>query len=110
MGTNLDLKPDSFAFLDSFCFKTTEWCEAHITAPALPDRTSNSSSCLPSLVNATQRYLNFFTCFNDAPPICREHWTGFLEKYSASDLEVLTFIAAMSQLLPSHLMRVGGQI
>ena len=96
MGTNIDLNTESFAFLTNSHFKTTEWCKARMTALALRDRTSNSSSCLPSLVNATPRYLNFSTCFNDTPPICREYWTGFLEKYTTSVLEVLSFIPAMS--------------
>ena len=95
-GSNIDLNTESFVFLDSSSFKMTEWCKARITALALPDQTSNSSSSLPSLVNATPRYLNFFTCFNDAPPTCREHWTGFLERCSTAVLEVLIFIPAMS--------------
>ena len=98
MGTNVDLNTESFAFLDSSRFKTTEWCKARITALALPDRTSNSSSCLPSLVNTSLRYLNFFNCFNDTPPTCREHWTEFLERRSTSVLEVLIFIPAMSHV------------
>ena len=96
MGTNINLNTESFAFLDSCCFMTTEWCEAHITALALPDRTSNSSSCLPSLVNVTPRYFNFSTCFNDTQPTCRKHWTGFLERCKTSVLEMLIFIPAIS--------------
>ena len=95
MGTNIDLNTDSFAFLGSSLFKTTEWCKARITAFALPDRTSNSSSCLISLENAKPRYLNFFTCFNDTPPTCSE-WKDFLERCSTSVLKVLIFIPAMS--------------
>ena len=77
-------------------FKTTEWCKACIVALALPDRTFNCTVCLSSLVNATPRYLNFSTSFNDTPPTCREHWTGFLEKCSTSVLEVQIFIPGMS--------------
>ena len=97
MGTKIDLNPESFDFLDSSRFKTTEWCKACTTALALPDRTSNSSSCLPSLVNATLRYLNFSTYLSDTLPTCREHWTGFLERFSTLVLEVLIFIRAMSR-------------
>ena len=42
MGTNIDLKTESFAFLDSSRFKTIEWCKAYIRAFVLPDRISNS--------------------------------------------------------------------
>ena len=93
---NIDLNTKSFVFLNSSRFKTTEWCKARITALALPDRTSTSSSCLSSLVNAIPRYLNFFTCVNDTPSICREHWTEFLERCRFSVLEVLIFVPAMS--------------
>ena len=55
-------------FFDRFHFKTTEWCKARITALALPERTFNFLSCLSSLVNATPRYLNFSTSFNDTLP------------------------------------------
>ena len=96
MGTSIDLNTESFVFLDSSRFKTTKWWKARITTLALLDRTSNSSSCLLSLVNATLRYLNFSTCFYDTPPTCREHWTGFLEKCSTSVLEVQIFIPAVS--------------
>ena len=95
MGTNIDLNTESFAFLNNYRFKTTEWCKARITALALPNQTSNSSSCLPTLVNATPRYLNFSTCFNNTPPTCRKYWTGFLKKYGTSVLEVLIFIPAI---------------
>ena len=64
METNTDLNTESFAFLDSSRFMTTEWCKYRITSLALPDRTFNSSSCLPSLVNVTPRHLNLSTCFN----------------------------------------------
>ena len=94
MGTNINLKTESFAFLDSSRFKTTEWCKARTTTLVLPDRTSNSSSCLSSLVNATPRYLNFSTCFNDTPPTCKRHWKGFLERCRTSVLEELNFIPA----------------
>ena len=96
IGTNIDLNTKSFTFLDSSRFKTTEWREARIVELVLLDRISNSSSCLPSLINATPRYLNFSTCFNDTPPTCREHWTRFLETCSTAVLEVLMFIPAMS--------------
>ena len=96
MGTNIDLNTESFAFFDSFRFQTTEWCKARNTAISLPDQTSNSSSCLPSLVNAIPRYLNFSACFNDKPPTCREHWAEFLERCKTSVLEVLIFIPVIS--------------
>ena len=47
-------------------------------------------------MNATPRYPNFSICFDDTPPTCREHWTGFLERCRSSVLEVLIFISAMS--------------
>ena len=50
---NIDTK--SFAFLDSSRFKTTERCKARVTALALPNQTSNSLSCFPSLVNAAPK-------------------------------------------------------
>ena len=78
MRTNLDLNNKSFAFLDSPRFKTTEWCKAHIRELDLPNQTSNFLSCLPSLLNATKRYRNFSTCFND--PNCRAHSTRFLKR------------------------------
>ena len=96
MGTNIDLNTENFAFLDSSCFKTTEWCKARNAALALPDRASNFLFCFPSLVNATPRYLNFSTCFNDTPPTCREHWTEFLKRWRTSVLEVVIFIPAKS--------------
>ena len=96
METDIDLNIESFAFLDSSRFKTTKWCKARITALALPGQTSNSSSCLQSLVNATPRYLNFFHCFNYKSPACRQHWIRFVERCSTSVLEVLIFIPAMS--------------
>ena len=40
--------------------------------PALLIWMSISSSCVPSLVNMTPRYLNFSTCFSFTPPTCRE--------------------------------------
>ena len=96
MRMNIDVNSESFAFLDSSRFWTSDWCKARITALALPDRTSNSLSCLPSLANATPRYLNFSTCFNDTQPTCREHWNGFIERCNTSILEELIFIPAMS--------------
>ena len=59
-------------------------CKACITALALPIRVSSFSSCFPSLVNATPRYLNFFTCFSVAPFTCNTHWSEFLERWSTS--------------------------
>ena len=86
MRTNIDLNNKSFAFLDSFHFKTTEWCIAHRY------RTSKFLSSIPSLVNATSRS----ACLNDTSPICIEYWTGFLERWSTSILKLLIFIPAMS--------------
>ena len=74
----------------------TEWCKTRITALALADQITNYSSYPPSLVNATPRYLNFSTCFNDSLPTRRAHWTVFLKTWSISDLEVLIFIPEMS--------------
>ena len=48
-GTNIDLNTESFAFLDKSSLRMTKWCKARIIALALPDRTSNSSFCHPSL-------------------------------------------------------------
>ena len=73
MWTSIDFNIECFAFLDSSHFKTTEWCKARITALALPYQTSIFSSCFPSLVNATPRYLNFSSGFNDTPPTRKEH-------------------------------------
>ena len=70
--------------------------QTRITALALLDRIFNSSSCLPSLVNATPIYLIFSNSFNDIPPICKDQWTGFLERRTTSVLEVLIFFQAMS--------------
>ena len=95
MGTKTALKIESFAFFDNSRFMTTEQCKARITALALPIRVSNSSSCLPSLVNATPRYLNFSTCFSVAPFTCNTHWLGFLKRWSTSVLAVLIFIPAV---------------
>ena len=94
IGTNIDLNTESFAFLNSSRFKTTELCKARISAFVLPDRISNFVSCLPSLVKVTQAYLTF-TC-NDTPPTCRKYWTGFLERWSTSVLEVLMFIPVIA--------------
>ena len=94
-GTKTALKIESFAFFDNSRFMTTEKCNARITALALPIRVSSSSSCLPSLVNATPRYLSFSTCFSDAPFTCNTHWSGFFERWSTSVLAVLIFIPAV---------------
>ena len=91
----------------------TEWCKAHITALAvlaLPDLTSNSSSCISSLVNAILKYLNFATCFNDTPPTCNKRWAGFLEKLSTSVLEVLMFIPSLLLAATKPLKVCGGEI
>ena len=97
MGTNINLNTKSFAFLESSHFKTIQWCKAHVTALVLLEQTFNSLSCIPSLVNATPRYLNFSTCFNDTPPTCIEHWKEFVDRWSISVLKKLIFIPAMSQ-------------
>ena len=91
-GANIHLNIESFAFLESSRLQNFQ---ARITALALPDRTSNSSFGLLSLVNATPRYLNF-TRFNDAQPTCREHWAEFLERCNNAIVEVLIFILTMS--------------
>ena len=41
------------------------------------------------------KILNSSTCFNDTPPACREHGTGFLGKCITSVLKVLIFIPAI---------------
>ena len=109
MGSNIDLSTKSFAFLDRYRFKTTEWCKARITALALPDRTSNSLFCLLSLVISTPRYLNFSTCFHDTLPTCREHGQDF-SKDVVSQFWKFSFIPAMSHAAAKPFMRVGGQI
>ena len=74
-GHKYRLKHRVFCFLDSSRSKTTEWCKTRITTLALPDRTSNFLSFLPSLVNVTPRYLNFSIRFSNIPPTCKESWT-----------------------------------
>ena len=96
MGMNIDLNTKSFSFLDSYQFRTIKCCKACITVLTLSDRTSNSSSCLPSLVNATPRYSYVSTCFNGTSLTYRENLTKFLEGWCTSVLEVLIFIPAMS--------------
>ena len=96
MGSNIDLNTESFAFLNSSRFKTTEWCKACITALALSDQTFNSLSCIPLLVNAIPENSNFSIFFNGTPPTCRKHCTGFLERCSISLLAVLILVPAMS--------------
>ena len=59
MGIKTGLKIESFAFFDNSCFMATELCKARISALALPIRVSSSSSCLPSLLNASPKCLNF---------------------------------------------------
>ena len=89
--------PEKFAFLDSFCVKTTEWCKARITALALPDRSNVQFFVVPSITRECDHgCLNFPTGFNDTPRTGREHWTGFLKRCSTSVFEVLIFIPAMS--------------
>ena len=95
MGTKTALKIESFAFFDNSRFMTTELCKARITALALPIRVSSSLSYLPSLVNATPRYLNFSTWFSVAPFTCNTYWSGFLERWNTSVLVVLIFIPAV---------------
>ena len=94
METNIDL--NTFAILDCSRFKTTEWFKARIAVLVLRDRTSDSSSFLPSIVKAISKYFNFSTCFNDALTTRRDYWTRFPERFCSSVLEVLTFIPAMS--------------
>ena len=96
METHTVLKIESYAFFNNSRFMTTEYCKACITAPALPIRVCSSSSCLPSLVNVTPRYLNFSTCFSVAPFTCNTHRSGFLETCSTFYLAVLIFISAVS--------------
>ena len=94
-GQKLLWKLRVLPFFDNSRFMTTEKGKACITALALLIWVSSSSSCLPSLVNATPRYLNFSTCFSVAPFTCNTHWSGFLERWSTSILAVLIFIPAM---------------
>ena len=81
MGMNIDLNTANFSFPDKQSFKTTEGCKTRVTAFALGYRAFNSSSYLPSLLNATLRCLNISACFNDIPPTSRKHWTGFVKRW-----------------------------
>ena len=74
-----------FSFHDNRVVQSSHYCTT----------LAYSSSCLPSLVNATPRYLNFSSCFRFAPFTCNTHWSGFLEKWCTSDLAVLIFIPAV---------------
>ena len=93
MGTNIDLNTESFPFLDSSGFMTTEWYKARITTLVMSDRTlpSITRECDPKILEFL-----YSTCFIDTPPTCVEHWTGFLQRCRTSALEVLIFIPAMS--------------
>jgi len=51
-----------------------------------------SRSILPSLVNNTSRYLNFFAWGRHSVPTWRKQSTGFRQSTMASELEVLTLI------------------
>ena len=97
MGIKTVLKNKRFAFFDNSRFMTAKPCKAPITALALPIRASSSSSCLPSLVNATPRYLNFSICFSVGSFTCKEHWSRFLERWSTSVLAALIFIPTVSR-------------
>ena len=79
MGTKTVLKIESFAVFGNSRFMITEKCKARITALALPIWVSSSSSCLPSLVNATPRYLKFSICFSVAPLHVTRTDQGFLK-------------------------------
>ena len=108
---NIDFNTESFAFLNSFRLRRLKLSNAGITALALPDRTSNSSSYLSTIVNATPRYFNFSIYFNATSRTCREHCTRFLKKWSTLVLEELILISAMSHAAAYiHLMRIGDQI
>ena len=96
MGTNIDLNTESLFSIASVSRRLNDAKLVLIIVLALPGKTSNSSSCHQSLVNATPRYLNFSTCFNNTSPTCREHWTGLLKRCSTSVLKLLIFIPAMS--------------
>jgi len=77
------------------------------------DHSGDQFFVLPSVtrVNTTPRYLNFSTCFSDAPLTWNEHWSGFLERWSTSVLVVLIFIPALWQTAAKsfNLQYFGGQ-
>jgi len=106
MGKKTVLETESFAFFDNSCFMTTEYCKAHIIALALPIRVSSFSSCFPSLVNTTSRYLNFSTYFSNASLICNEHWSRLLKNWNTSVLASQWYYMQ----LQSQLMHVGDKI
>ena len=98
MGTNIALNPKSFAFLDSFPFKSTEWCKARITA--LLCLTEHPIFVLLSITRERNpTYLNFSTCFNffnGTLQTYKTHWTKFFERWRTSILQVMVFIPVMS--------------
>ena len=98
MQTKTVLKVKSFVFFDNSRFMNTEYCKAPITSLALLIRVSSSLSCLPSLVNATPRYLNN-KCLLQCCSIHLQHaLIRVFERRSAgaSVLAVLIFIPAVS--------------
>ena len=86
---NMTLKTKGFAFLDSSYLMTIKLCKAYIAAFTFSDQISISTSFFPTFVGATTRYLNFSTSFNDSPPTCREHQSGFFKKWNFLVFEVL---------------------
>ena len=68
----------------------------------------SSSSCFPSLVNVTVKYLNFSTCFSAALLTSNKHWIGFLERWSTLPLALLILIPAVSYVAAKLLNACRG--
>ena len=109
-GTNIDSNTESFAFLHSSHFKTTEWSKARTTALALPDRTFNSSSCLPSLVNATQDTWTSLPALMILHQLAENIGRGFSKDVVPQFWKCWFSFQQCHMHLQSHLMQVGGQI
>ena len=112
METNIDSNTEwsCFAFFDSSRFQTTEWCKAHITELALPDRTFNSSSCLHYSWIRPKILVN-------SPPdlmIHRQLAKNIAQDFSKDVVPKFWNCSFSFQqchmLMGRHLMRVGGQI
>ena len=75
-----NIKNWELCLLWQFSFHKNRIVQLRNIALALPFRISSSSSCLPLLLNATQRHLNFCTsaCFSTVPFIRNKRWLGFV--------------------------------
>ena len=86
-----------FAVFESSCFVATERWNSRRIAFALPFRESICLFRLPSLANATPRYLNLSTCCGLFPLTCSVywlHWLWILEEHNTSPVLVRIFIPA----------------